>query len=259
MKVFLVLVVLVLLGSVEAGKKCRAKKKALQKIIQQNGLDLEFKRLDGLQHFWPLNSRYRGRNMVNSVADLSVLQVSYANDPACKIWKYPPTRFFKAVGSYADILENEAIEQKQSFSFLATVYRISTGDGPIFEWDDNKRWSTHIWIWQNKFYVNVVFDKCKYQNMFFNKPVQNKIWYTLGVSFDDKTKKIIMTVNSETVTKQAADCTSDLRASNYGHVNRRLNNNTHRIDGYITCMSIYDKAQSYEAMYKATMPACKQK
>jgi len=264
MKVFILLSVLVLFGCVDAGKKCRAKKKELenqvlllQKIVEENGLDLAFERLEGLQHFWPLNRKYKGRNMVNTATDLSVLQVSYDDVEVSKMWKSPPARFYKAVGSYADILDNDAIVQKESFSFLASVYRVAVGDGPIFEWDDGKGWATHIWIWQNKFYVNVVFNTCRYQSMFFNKPVENNKWYTLGISFDAATKKIIMTVNGESVTKQAAYCTSDLKTARNAHINRRLNNHTHRINGYITCVSVYEKAHSYDDMYKAVMPACK--
>ena len=96
-----------------------------------------------------------------------------------------PVHFSGESSSYVAILDNRAINMGQSFSLMASVYRLDTGDFSIFLWDiaDASESAAHFTVIGNELRVNVLFGSaCIAQYKTFSKPLEINQWFKLMTS-----------------------------------------------------------------------------
>ena len=108
-----------------------------------------------------------------------------------------------------------------SFSWIGAVNRKTTRDGALFEWDNGSKVGTHIWIWKNKLYVNVIYEPRCWRNMFYSTTVANDKSYVFAVSFNMDTKMISMWVDGKKEEKSGAGCSNVLMPANNARVSKR--------------------------------------
>ena len=187
-----------------------------------------FKPTANQRGFWPLNADVRGRNLVSGKGDF----VLYDEDFSTEVndFMHAPARF--DAFSYAEILDNENIKMSKSFSWIGAVNRKLTGDGPLFEWDNSVSGDsvTHIWIYLDKFFTNVIFppllnaeDPNCYNQMWHNASIVNNMWHVLAVSYSMESELITTWVDGEKNEKQVKPCSEgqELRPANNLFINRR--------------------------------------
>ena len=112
------------------------------------------------------------------------------------------------------------IQVNRSFSWIGAMNRKATGDGALFEWDNDQIHSTHIWIHQNKFYVNVMFSSGCNHMQFFSSAVQNNEWHILALSYNADTRKVSMFMKGENE-EALTTCTGDLKPATYVRISKR--------------------------------------
>ena len=98
--------------------------------------------------------------------------------------------------------------------------RKATGDGALFEWDNGYSHGTHIWIYQNKFFANVMFSTNCRQMVFFSSSIQDNKWYTLALSFNADTGMISMFLNGEQE-DTFTTCIGDLKPATNVKISKR--------------------------------------
>ena len=151
--------------------------------------------------------------------DLTLTRVNF--ESSANGWLHAPAQFTGQVGSHAEIIGNEGIKVSGSFSWIGAMSRKATGDGALFEWDDGSKPGTHIWIWKNKLYVNVIYEPRCYHSMFYNTPVANDKSYVFAVSFNMDTKMISLWVDGKKEEKSGAGCSNVLMPANNVRVSKR--------------------------------------
>ena len=169
--------------------------------------------------FWPLNSEHKGTNLVGGKGDFALRGVNFNSQS--KEWSHPPARFTGQAGSFAEILKNSGIKMSGSFSWIGAVNRKATGDGALFEWDNGNLVGTHVWIYKNKLYTNVLFHPRCGRNMFHTVPIANNKSYVFAVSFNKQKKLIEMWVNGKKVQRSAAGCSMNLMPADNVRISRR--------------------------------------
>ena len=129
--------------------------------------------LDGLIGLWPLNEEHQGKNLISGKTAIELYDVTYYD--ASDAWTSTPVRFSGPSTSYGQFINIDDVKLTVigSFAFIAAVYREETGDFPLLEYSS----STHIWVHQNKLYINVVYASCGNYNMFYSSTVNNNQWY----------------------------------------------------------------------------------
>lgn len=160
--------------------------------------------------FWPLNEQHEGKNLLGdrSYANNVVLNgVSYGSNS--NEWPSNPVRFSARSDSYGEISGKVGVESGSSFSWMGALFRHSSGDGPLFEWDNESTLSTHIWIWHNKLYMHLYFrnGECKTE-VSHDEEVSNNHQHILAASFDSETNQISLYMNGTPKTVLSA-CTGD--------------------------------------------------
>ena len=181
----------------------------------------EFEPTDGLVAFWPLTKRFRGRNLVSNSIDLDLCDVTF-NDNTNKLGLHV-AYFDYSKHSYAAIQNNIDIALNTSFSWMALIYRDGDrhGNAPLIEWHDWNNFGAQVWIWDNKFFVRVVFDSCLDQTMSHGAFVWNTFWHTVAVSYDYENAILSVTVNGEKQWVQKTKCPGNLSFTPNLQVNKR--------------------------------------
>ena len=157
---------------------------------------------------------------------------------------------FVSQGTGIDLYINE------SFSFMASVYLESNGEGPMFHYTaPNTQWGPHSWITGNKLYT--AFTSCSGQSDIYNTQMQLNTWQTVATSYDFPNNVLRLWVDGIVKVKTLPACSVGLKTSTTVYLGKHPTN--HRaLNGKVTCMSLYNKAMEYDDMLDATMPTCLQ-
>ena len=140
---------------------------------------------------------------------------------------HAPARFYKGAGSYAEILGNNNTQMSTGFTWIGAVNRKVTGDGPLFEWDNGVSGGsvTHIWIFGNTLFTNVIFPpKDCLNQVTHGARIMNNKWHVLAVSYSMTSwPDITMWVDGEMEKKQAKPCSKgeELLSADNVVINRR--------------------------------------
>ena len=129
--------------------------------------------LDGLIGLWPLNEEHQGKNLISGKTAIELYDLTYYD--ATDAWTSTPVRFSWPSTFYGQFINIDDVKLTGigSFAFIAAVYREETGDFPLLEYSS----STHIWVYQNKLYINVAYASCGNFLMFYSSTVNNNQWY----------------------------------------------------------------------------------
>jgi hypothetical protein len=166
--------------------------------------------------FWPLNEEYGGKNLATDGVDFELGNVGF--DVENGNFQSAPAKFSTAQDSVAKLAGAKSMVLGNSFSWIGTLYRRATGDAALFEWDDG----THIWVYENKFYINVVRgdkSECAYLMVSFTEAVPVGEWVTLAVTYDGKTLSMYQNGKRSDTTVPA--CENDVTYSNVIRINER--------------------------------------
>ena len=195
-------------------------------IIVVEPVDEEEPRLyipdEAQMHFWPLNEKYQGANLVTSNANFTLHGVTFDNDVGGFFnHKVSPLHFSGESNSYASVENNVAIDMRLGFSVIASVYRLEAGDFPIFEWNVPVGNATRFWVVDNRFYLAVFFESQSCPFFFFlleDQEVEIGKWYTVAVSYDHVYRKAKIVVDGVAFEKQGLQCGRDVKFSNNFYV-----------------------------------------
>ena len=158
--------------------------------------------------------------MVKDGSDVRLEGVSYSD--ATNQWFSPPVHFSGLFGSYGRFTNSGDVAVAGSFGWIAAVYREESGDGPLFEWNGLN--DAHIWILQDKFYINVERVGCANERLqeptYFNASVNNHQWYTMALSYDLDVDAISMWVDGQLVHKRMSLCARNLQTSTFAYINQ---------------------------------------
>jgi hypothetical protein len=169
--------------------------------------------------FWPLNKKYGGKNLASSHSDFVLSNVAYGSEDG--EWKSAPVSFSTAADSYAELSGTGSIAVTRSFSWIGAIYRRTTTDGPLFEWDNGGSYLTHIWIWKNKLSTTLYRTGCDWQHMFYSTIVENNKAYIFAVTYDGSTNTLSMYVDGNREDKHIQACASGMQDGNNVRINRR--------------------------------------
>ena len=123
-------------------------------------------------------------------------------------WLSPPVRFYSNTGSYGQFIDAGDVAVTGSFGWMASMKREAAGDGALMEWQESGSWRTHIWIFENKFYIHIIREGCVAQMVPFNSTINNQQWYTMALSYDVDADAVSMWVDGQLSQTQLSPCAS---------------------------------------------------
>jgi hypothetical protein len=172
--------------------------------------------VEGQVGMWPLNELYKGKNLASGKTAMELYDVTFP-DMSDSEWMSPPVRFSGAASSYAQVSNVDDVKPSGSFAFITAVYREQTGDFPFLEWSTASGGLAHIWIYQNKFFINM---QCG--GMFYSSTVNINQWYTMALSYNHVTNVLSMWVDGQLEQKtDACSSSQDFSTAQYLFVNNR--------------------------------------
>ncbi len=108
----------------------------------------------GMLAFWPLNQRFKGRDLVTPVSEIHLHGVTYTD--TLGHWLSPPVLFAGTSASYGQIVDSEHLRLPGSFSWMASVYMTHGHQAPLFNADltTYPYYGAHVW------FVNSLYLEC---------------------------------------------------------------------------------------------------
>ena len=163
---------------------------------------MKYKPIEGQTNFWPMNDKFKGANLVDSNAELTMHNVTFDYESG-SFGKFLPARFSRQTG-YCEIVNNSAIVTEKSFSFMAVVKIVRVNSVYVFHWGDNQEIATKISIsaYKLRFQLRPERDACRLSEMTMsNKELSLNQWHTVAVSFDYDTLEVLMYVDGEVMSR----------------------------------------------------------
>ena len=152
-------------------------------------------------------------------SDFVLSSPAYSSDEGP--WKSPPVSFTTAPDSYAELTGTGSIAVTRGFSWIGAIYRRSTTDGPLLEWDNGAAPYSHIWVFNDRLHVGLVRTECGSLTRHYGTTVDNDKWLVFAVSYDGQTNTISLYVDGQRESFVVPECVNGMQDGNNLRINRR--------------------------------------
>ena len=208
-----------------------------------------------MKGFWPMGSRYAGRDISGNENHMTVSNVGTTTGPTGE--SNGAYTLQGKSNSYLQIPNNGALDVRYSFT-LALYVKVSSSstEGPLFEWSHNG-WGTHIWVLKNHMFYQYLIKRGGAANVGGHsfKAVSSS-WKFVATSYNHTSGMLRIYADGKEVSSKNLG-KSELETSRHVRIGARDKSSDARyLAADIACVQLYNEPLTVEEIFQQARAKC---